>query len=211
MPLLEEIQKNQLGGQMTQQIPQYGQSPDVLREGMRKMSSFLSGISSAPQRAIEGMQQRENIPQKMYTGIKDVISSMGTITTPFGGSTRFEKFHPGLDIANKIGTSIKAFSPGVVKEVVTGLKRGDKGYGNYIVVEDPYGNKHRYSHLSQSFVQVGTPVKAGSSIGAMGATGSTYSTSGGTGSHLDYRIRDAAGRYLDPYSYLTKFYRQKYG
>ncbi len=211
MPLLEEIQKNQFGNQTTPQTSQYGQSPDVLREGMRKMSSFLSGISSAPQKVIESVQQHENIPQKMYTGIKDVISSMGTITTPFGGGTKFEHFHPGIDIANKIGTSIKAFSPGIVKEVVTGLKKGDKGYGNYIIVEDPYGNKHRYSHLSQSFVQVGAPIKAGANIGAMGATGSTYSTSGGTGSHLDYRIRDAAGRYLDPFTYLTKFYRQKYG
>lgn len=211
MPLLEEIQKNQFGDQGQIQQPSYGQSPNALREGMKKMSSILSGISSIPKMATQGIQQYEKNPPQVYNGIKNVISSMGTITTPFGGQTKFEGFHPGLDIANKIGTSIKSFAPGVVKEVVTGLKKGDKGYGNYIIVEDPYGNKHRYSHLAQSFVRVGDPVTAGKNIGAMGATGSTYSLSGGTGSHLDYRIRDAAGRYLDPFSYLQKFYKQKYG
>lgn len=211
MPLLEEIQKNQFRDQEQIQQPSYGQPPDALRVGMNRMSSIFSGISSIPKTVTENVQQYEQIPSKVYTGIKDVISSMGSVTTPFGGQTKFEGFHHGIDIANKIGTSIKAFSPGTVKEVITGLKKGDKGYGNYIIVEDPYGNKHRYSHLAQSFVRVGDPIKTGENIGTMGATGSTYSTSGGTGSHLDYRIRDVAGRYLDPYSYLQKFYKQKYG
>lgn len=202
MPLPEEIQNIQQ--------TQKALTPEAFSQGIQKVSSSFSGLF--PQRKmISNSQSYQQNQPKMYNNIKDVISSMGTITTPFGGSTKFESFHPGIDIANKIGTSIKAFAPGIVKEVISGLKQGDKGYGNYIVVEDPFGNKHRYSHLSQSFVRVGSPVRAGTNIGTMGTTGSTYSTSGGTGSHLDYRIRTAAGRYLNPYEYLSKFYKQKYG
>ena len=129
-------------------------------------------------------------------------SSIGSETTPYGGSTRFEKFHPGVDIGNKIGTSIPATVGGTVVEAVSGRKQGEKNYGNYIIIKDAQGNLHRYSHLSKGYVKIGQQVSSGDEIGLMGNTGNVYSTSGGTGSHLDYRVKGLFGKYLDPYQFF---------
>jgi murein DD-endopeptidase MepM/ murein hydrolase activator NlpD len=128
---------------------------------------------------------------------------LGVVTTPYGGSTRYEKFHPGIDIANDIGTPIPSFTSGRVTEVRTGeALRSGKGYGNYIIVTDRQGNRHRYSHLHNSFVRVGQEVNRGTVLGGMSATGAAYSTSGGTGSHLDYRVKNAYDKYVNPESFL---------
>jgi murein DD-endopeptidase MepM/ murein hydrolase activator NlpD len=108
-----------------------------------------------------------------------------------------------VDIAAQPGSEIRAFAPGVVVDESTGHKQGDKGFGNYVIVKDPYGNLHRYSHLQDTWVKVGTKVFTGDDLGSMGNTGSTYSASGGTGTHLDYRIADAYGKYLNPTEYLN--------
>lgn len=130
------------------------------------------------------------------------ISSLGTITTPYGGSTRYERFHPGVDIANKPGTAISSFTPGTVTK--TGYS---KSYGNYVEVKDPYGATARYSHLLRSYVKPGQKLTKGANLGLMGATGQTYSLTGGSGSHLDLRIKDAYNRYVNPMAYLNKTYK----
>lgn len=135
------------------------------------------------------------------------LNQMGTVTTPYGGKTRLEKFHPGLDVANDIGTPIPAFAPGVVVDAATGKKQGDAAYGNYVVIKDAQGNLHRYSHLSNEYVKVGDVVQKGQTLGAMGNTGQSYSTSGGTGSHLDYRIKTAANKYLNPNTFVNSYFK----
>lgn len=150
-----------------------------------------SGISS-------GVNGYSNTPPTPYTSTK----GLGTTTVNYGGSTNYEKFHPAIDIANEIGTPIPSFVEGRVIEEVGEKKQGDKGYGNYIIVEDKNGNKHRYSHLSKQFVKIGDQVAKGQTIGAMGNTGSTYSNSGGTGSHLDYRVMDVYNKYINPKQFL---------
>jgi len=129
------------------------------------------------------------------------LQGLGTVTTPYGGSTRYEGMHPGVDIANKIGTNIPTQTAGRVIDVVRGTRQGSKGFGNYVIVEDESGYQHRYSHLHQAYVQKGQLVPKGQAIGSMGNTGQTYSLHGGDGSHLDYRIKDAYGKYVNPYTY----------
>lgn len=143
-----------------------------------------------------------NIPSTNFSQTN--AAKLGALTTDYGGSTKYEKFHPGIDIANKIGASVPAFAPGTVTEVVTGKKQGDKGFGNYVIVTDAQGNKHRYSHLYNAWVKVGQKVNEGQNIASIGNTGSTYSNSGGTGAHLDYRIRDAYNKYISPYKFFKK-------
>lgn len=128
---------------------------------------------------------------------------LGTVTVRPGESTRYEKSHPGIDIANAIGTQLPAFTGGAVTAVQTGRKKGSPGFGNYVIITDKDGNKHRYSHLERSMVKIGDAVKPGQVIGTMGNTGQTYSLSGGTGSHLDYRILNAFGKYVDPTIYTN--------
>jgi murein DD-endopeptidase MepM/ murein hydrolase activator NlpD len=136
------------------------------------------------------------------------VSKLGVVTTPYGGNTRGEAFHPGVDVANAIGTPIPSFTSGTVSAVSTGHVHGEpRSYGNYVIVTDDKGDKHRYSHLNNAWVKIGDKVSQGQQLGAMGTTGATYSRSGGTGSHLDYRVANAFGKYVDP----TQFIRQYYG
>lgn len=130
------------------------------------------------------------------------MKNLGTLTVDYGGSTRYEKFHPGLDTAKGIGSPIPAWRGGKVSEVVRGKKQGDPGFGNYVIVVDQKGNKHRYSHLTESYVNIGDEIQRGRVLGSEGNTGQTYSLHGGTGSHLDYRIRDMYGKYMNPWQFV---------
>lgn len=123
----------------------------------------------------------------------------GVITTPFGGKTKDEATHPGIDVANKSGTLIPAFANGVV----TGVGSKPDGSGNVVTLKDNEGNSHQYSHLQGAIVPIGTRVKKGQPIAKMGKSGNSYSPSGGDPSHLDLRIVDAYGRYKNPMNYLN--------
>jgi len=129
---------------------------------------------------------------------------LGPVTTPYGGSTKFESYHPGVDIAMRTGQEIPSFTGGKVSEVRTRKRQTPNlpGFGNYVVIKDEQGNKHRYSHLHEAWVEEGQEISPGQSIGGAGHSGGAYSTSGGSGTHLDYRIQDAYERYINPSEYL---------
>ncbi len=132
------------------------------------------------------------------------ITKLGKITTPYGGNTRYEPFHPGVDIANAKGTPIAAPVDGTVVRAVGDKVQGDASYGNSAMIKDANGNYHNFGHLDQTLIKPGQAIKKGTTIGTMGNTGAAYSPSGaGDGSHLDYRIVSAFGRYKNPQSYLT--------
>lgn len=128
------------------------------------------------------------------------IKLFGNLTTKFGGKTRDEKVHPGIDIAAPSGTPVPAFTDGVI----TGVGAKNDGSGNVVTLKDKEGNSHQYSHLQGAVVPVGTKVKQGQKIALLGKSGNSYSPSGGDPSHLDVRIVDAYGRYKNPTNYLTK-------
>ncbi|MFA5376085.1 MAG: M23 family metallopeptidase [Dehalococcoidia bacterium] len=174
--------------------------------GFAKASAAMRGMFGAQpgKTAANNQGYAAKAPQATFSSIAPFkAKDIGTVTTRPNESTRFEKSHPGIDIANKEGTAIPAFTPGKVTKVVSGQKPGTKGYGNYVVVTDSQGNRHQYSHLLKTYVNVGDAVGAASPVGAMGRTGSVYSTSGGTGTHLDYRVADAFGKWIDPTKYVS--------
>lgn len=125
----------------------------------------------------------------------------GKITTPFLGRTRGEAIHPGIDIANRTGTNIPAFSDGVI----TGVGGTKNGMGNVVTLKDNGGNVHQYGHLQAATVKPGMKVRKGQTIAKMGATGNSYSPSGGDPSHLDIRIATAYGKWKNPMTYLRNF------
>jgi murein DD-endopeptidase MepM/ murein hydrolase activator NlpD len=139
-------------------------------------------------------------PKKQFPN----LTKLGKITTPYGGSTRNEKFHPGVDIANAKGTPIESPVDGKVVHAVGGKMQGDASYGNDVMIRDEQGNHHNLGHLDQTLVQPGQVIKRGTQIGTMGATGATYSPSGNDPTHLDYRIVSAFGKYKNPAPYLNK-------
>jgi len=119
----------------------------------------------------------------------DVTSGFGWRTSPTDGSG--SDFHPGIDIANDVGTPIVATADG--KVIVSG---GSSGYGQLIQIDHGNGINTLYGHNSQVLVQNGQMVKKGQVIAYMGSTG--YST----GPHVHYEIR-VNGTPVNPVNYLN--------
>ena len=118
----------------------------------------------------------------------------GSISSPFGYREIFGSvsFHSGLDISNKLGTSILAADDGVV--TFTGPKGS---YGNLIIVDHGNGFETYYAHCSVIMATVGEEVSQGELIGQTGSTGRA------TGNHLHFEVR-ADGDALDPLFYLPE-------
>ena len=145
------------------------------------------------------MAQANLPPNKQFPG----LTGLGKVTTQWGGSTNYEKFHPAIDIANAKGTPIQAPVSGTVVGAVSGKVQGDAAYGNSVRIKDANGNSHNLGHLDQTMVKPGQAITQGMQIGTMGNSGAAYSPSGkGDGTHLDYRIVTAFGRYQNPQPYL---------
>lgn len=95
--------------------------------------------------------------------------------------------HLGVDFAAPYGTPVLASGAGRV--IFAGRKGGN---GNLVQIRHTNGYTTHYLHLSRIYVRRGQRVSQGQRIGAVGATGLV------TGVHLDYRIQDPRGRYLNP-------------
>lgn len=131
---------------------------------------------------------------------------LGVMTVPFGGKTAQEAVHPGVDFANDMGTQIPSMVDGQVVKADAGHVQGENNFGNTLEVKDANGDIHQYHHLQNIGVKPGQIVRKGQPVATMGNTGATYSASGkGDGTHLDYRIVSAYGKYKNPMTYLNNF------
>jgi Peptidase family M23/Putative peptidoglycan binding domain len=108
----------------------------------------------------------------------------GAISSPFG--PRANRFHPGIDIADPLGTPVAAAAAGRV--AFAGVS---DGYGKLVVVVHQLGVRTFYAHLSTIGVRVGERVSAGAPLGQVGATGEA------TGPHLHFEVR-IRGAAVDP-------------
>lgn len=118
----------------------------------------------------------------------DVTSRFGWRSSPFG---RGSDYHPGIDIANSIGTPIVATADG---EVIKSSDSGD-GYGKMVQIDHGNGIVTIYGHNAELLVQVGQFVRKGQTIASLGNTG--YST----GPHCHYEIR-VNGTAVNPNSFF---------
>ena len=115
----------------------------------------------------------------------------GVVTSPYGLRWNGSDFHPGIDIANELGTPIVATADGVVE--FAGWNSG--GYGNMVDINHGNGIMTRYGHASQVLVSTGQSVKRGQVIAYMGSTGFS------TGPHVHYEVH-VNGQKVNPISYL---------
>ena len=115
----------------------------------------------------------------------------GTVSSPYGLRWGGSDFHPGMDIANDMGTPIVATADGVVD--YAGWNSG--GYGNMVDIDHGNGIMTRYGHASQVVVSAGQSVKRGQVIAYMGSTGFS------TGPHVHYEVI-INGQRVNPNSYL---------
>lgn len=102
------------------------------------------------------------------------------------------KIHNGIDIGDKIGSTIYSTASGRVK--FTGWKGG---YGKTIIIKHDNGSESLYAHLSNIQVKNGQYIQQGIKIGAMGATGNV------TGPHLHFEIRQN-NKPINPLNVLNK-------
>lgn len=112
----------------------------------------------------------------------------GRLTSGFG--PRWGTNHNGIDIANKIGTPIKAVTDGEV------INAGPaQGFGQWVRVRHNDGTISVYGHIDTYGVKVGQRVRAGEQIATMGNKGQS------TGPHLHLEIIEG-GRKIDPLPWL---------
>lgn len=122
-----------------------------------------------------GESIRKGLLQTPVDGAR-LSSGFGKRRHPILGYT---KHHKGVDFACPTGTLIMAAGDGVIEQV------GRYGaYGNYVRIRHANGYKTAYAHLSSyaKGLKSGKPVKQGTPIGRVGATGRT------TGPHLHYEV-----------------------
>jgi len=130
--------------------------------------SFITAVRTddlaAPATPAEAGAIREHL-------VRFVWPTHGTITQTF-----FE-YHPGIDIANDVGTPEVAADGGQV------VFAGWGSYGIYVEIDHSNGFHTIYGHLSAVTVKTGQVVAQGQLIGLMGATGRA------SGPHLHFEIR----------------------
>lgn len=115
----------------------------------------------------------------------------GTFTSGFG--SRWGTFHYGVDIANAVGTAIRAVHDGTV------IDSGPaSGFGNWIRIKHDDGTVTVYGHMATLDVKVGDRVTSGQKIAGMGSLGFS------TGSHLHFEVRPNGGEAVDPKPWLAE-------
>ena len=123
--------------------------------------------------------------------IPSIWPTTGVVSSPYGLRWGGTDFHPGMDIANDMGTPIVATADGIVE--YAGWNSG--GYGNMVDINHGNGIMTRYGHAAQVVVSAGQHVKRGQLIAYMGSTGFS------TGPHVHYEVH-VNGNRVNPISYL---------
>ncbi len=123
----------------------------------------------------------------------------GRLSSPFG--PRWGRFHYGVDLANSMGTPVRAAQSGEVVWRVSGCNPTSSwgcggGFGNYLVIDHGGGFATVYAHLSTSSVSTGSRVSAGQTIGSVGNSGNSY------GAHLHFELYDGGTR-RNPCNYIS--------
>ena len=110
--------------------------------------------------------------------------------------------HHGIDMANEIGTTVRAAGDGVVVFASSDNQRfieGSPSYGNAVIIEHDFGyNDQRvwtlYAHLEAPLVVNGQRVRTGEAIGLLGNTGQSG------GPHVHFEVRLAENTYGAAYN-----------
>ena len=133
---------------------------------------FIPGGIKPKQREIA----RTDVPVSRNLSERFVWPTSGELTSNFG--YRWGRLHEGIDLANEVGTTIRAARSGRVT-----YAGWYEGYGYVVLLEHDQGYTTRYGHLHSYFVTKGQYVKGGQVIASMGNTGNS------TGPHLHFEVR----------------------
>ena len=167
-----------------------------------RLKSALEGRIAQFSAEVDALSREEAslsavIKARQATATRGVPLSVGSaMAWPTSGSTtsafgeRWGRLHAGLDIANDVGTAIRAARGGTV--ILAGW---NGGYGNSVVIDHGGGLSTLYAHASRVRTSEGQSVSQGDLIADMGSTGNS------TGSHLHFETR-VNGNPRNPAEYL---------
>jgi murein DD-endopeptidase MepM/ murein hydrolase activator NlpD len=145
-------------------------------------AELAHGVAFAQERA----QREARLQQPLF-----VMPTKGIFTSGFG--YRWGVLHAGIDLANSIGTPIRAVSDGVVIDAGP-----TAGYGMWVKLHHADGTVTLYGHVNTTMVRVGERVMAGDQIATMGNRGNS------TGPHLHFEVLLGGTQRIDPVPWLAK-------
>lgn len=108
-------------------------------------------------------------------------------------STKFSRWHQGIDIAVSLGTAIHPITSGTIEAV----NHGFWGLGNSVTVTHPNGFKSTYGHMGKIFVKPGDPVTSDNVLGEVGVSGFT------SGPHTHLEVQKD-GKFINPLDLLPE-------
>ena len=145
-------------------------------------AELAHGLAFAQERA----EREARLQQPLF-----VMPTKGIFTSGFG--YRWGVLHAGIDLANSIGTPIRAVSDGVVIDAGP-----TAGYGMWVKLRHADGTVTLYGHVNTTLVSVGQRVMAGDQIATMGNRGTS------TGPHLHFEVLLGGTQRIDPVPWLAK-------
>ena len=205
----------QLNGEDKYFVSTYSEAEDVVNKLKEKNSNNIDNIKimekyntelasfTNTDECVSALYEEKKSVKPAYTGTNNsstYIASLGIsfvepvqgmLTSGFG--VRRRDNHKGLDIANSMGTPIRAAASGTV----TYAQYNSGGYGNLVIISHGNGVQTYYGLCSKLYVKAGQTVSQGEVISAMGSTGIS------TGSHLHWEVR-INGVAQNPRKYLYK-------
>ena len=145
-------------------------------------AELAKGVAFAQERA----EREARLQRPLF-----VMPVKGVFTSGFG--YRWGVLHAGIDIANSIGTPIRAVSDGVVIDAGP-----TAGYGMWVKLRHADGTVTLYGHVNTTLVSVGQRVMAGDEIATLGNRGNS------TGPHCHFEVLLGGTQRVDPVPWLAK-------
>ncbi len=142
--------------------------------------TLLSGVVVTPTSALMSVREDE------ITSISPHIVQMTTersVRMPVEDpliTQYFRAFHPGIDLAEPMGTIVHPIMDGTIETIAYGRF----SYGNHVIINHGSGFKSLYAHLSKINVKENDKVDKNAIIGFVGSTGWS------TGPHLHLEVYD---------------------
>jgi murein DD-endopeptidase MepM/ murein hydrolase activator NlpD len=172
-----------------------GPSPSDIREklkGEKDENGLIQQMQTDIERLqSEAMSREDSLSEieKLLQGKKEMLAHtpsiwpvMGWVTSGFGFRTNpftgLTQMHEGMDVSNRVGTSVIAPGSGMISD--TG---NDLSHGKFVVISHGFGMTTRYNHLSKVLVRAGQKVNRGDKVAEVGTSGKS------TGPHLHYEVR----------------------
>ena len=168
-----------------------------LMEEMDRQFTHLGSGMSYQEGSLVSLKQKILDRAQLWASTPSIWPTHGVLTSGFGWrNSPFgigRDFHPGIDIAGRVGLPVIATASGVVS-----FSGWDQGFGKSVRIDHANGFETLYAHLEQVVVYENEKVTRGEVIGYLGNTGLS------TGPHLHYGvIRNRVP--VDPTRYIIDF------